>query len=192
MFSRARLSFTLSALHVSSQAIIFSREAQRLIRRHARLHGDRWETPTSRALRKPLMLYLPFQSVHGPDEVPPQFAARYARGDEHHIADPARRTHQGMVTALDEAIGNLTATLKEEGLYENTIVWFMSDNGGPIPDANNAPLRGGQCAPVCAALGSPRAEAAWPSPSPSPRAMAPCLSRDVQAVCGGVRRRRHY
>jgi arylsulfatase A-like enzyme len=49
-----------------------------------------------------------------------------------------------MVTALDEAIGNLTTTFKELGLYENSVIWFSSDNGGPLPGANNFPLRGGK------------------------------------------------
>lgn len=44
-----------------------------------------------------------------------------------------------MVTALDDAVGNLTATFRETGLYNNSLIWFSSDNGGPLPTANNFP-----------------------------------------------------
>jgi hypothetical protein len=47
-------------------------------------------------------MYLPFQSVHGPEEVPPQYAAMYAQQGPHFIVDAQRRVHQGMVTALDQ------------------------------------------------------------------------------------------
>ena len=45
---------------------------------------------------------------------------------------------------MSESVGNLTAVLKEEGLWDNTLIWFMSDNGGPLGSANNYPLRGGK------------------------------------------------
>eukprot|EP01047_Picozoa_sp_COSAG01_P039217 COSAG01_NODE_3226_length_6384_cov_10.417979_11_plen_173_part_00 len=112
-------------------AFVFAAEAQRLMRQHVRAHASR-----------PFFAYLPFQSVHGPEEVPDRFAELYNRsGSPHYIATQSRRTHQGMVTALDEAVGNLTATFKETGLYNNSLIWFSSDNGGPLGAANNFPLR---------------------------------------------------
>ena len=52
-----------------------------------------------------------------------------------------------MVSALDDSIGNITQTLKETSLYNNTIIAFTTDNGGPPHGfdwnhANNWPLRG--------------------------------------------------
>lgn len=52
-----------------------------------------------------------------------------------------------MVAALDDSVGNVTAYLKEAGLYDNTIIIFTTDNGGPAHGfdgnyANNFPLRG--------------------------------------------------
>jgi arylsulfatase I/J len=50
-----------------------------------------------------------------------------------------------MVNFLDGVVGNLTATLKAKGMWDNTIMLFMSDNGGPIYGAgSNYPLRGGK------------------------------------------------
>ena len=48
-----------------------------------------------------------------------------------------------MITAMDEAIGAMTLKLKELGLYENTIIAFLGDNGAPIQMVNsNLPFSG--------------------------------------------------
>ena len=61
-------------------------------------------------------------------------------------AEPANRKKLlGMVTAMDDAIGNITETLKVNELYENSIIIFVSDNGGQAAGRNsgasNYPLR---------------------------------------------------
>jgi arylsulfatase B len=54
-----------------------------------------------------------------------------------------RQTFSGMVTALDRSIGNILKTLDDKNLTDETIVWFLSDNGGvPRFGGNNVPLRG--------------------------------------------------
>jgi arylsulfatase A-like enzyme len=59
------------------------------------------------------------------------------------IEDPKRRTYAAMVSAVDDDVGRLLAELKASGLEEDTIVFFLSDNGGPTSNAsNNFPLRG--------------------------------------------------
>jgi arylsulfatase A-like enzyme len=74
---------------------------------------------------KPMFLYAAFNAPHLPNEAPEETIAQYA-----HINDPNRRVHAAMVSELDAAIGQLLATLDEQGMLENTLVWFMSDNGG--------------------------------------------------------------
>ena len=59
---------------------------------------------------KPLFVYLPFQSVHGPLSVDRKYEQKY-RG----IRNKKRRTYAGMVDILDEAIGNVTEAMKEAG-----------------------------------------------------------------------------
>ena len=76
---------------------------------------------------RPLMLYAAFGAPHLPNEAPDAAIAQYAD-----IKNPHRRVHAAMVTELDSAIGRLVETLKSEGMLDNTIIWFMSDNGGLI------------------------------------------------------------
>ncbi|XP_060560509.1 arylsulfatase B-like [Ruditapes philippinarum] len=89
---------------------------------------------------KQLFLYLPFQSVHIPIEVPKRFEDMYQ-----HIANDDRRKYSGMVSAMDEAIGNVTQALTDKGMIDDTLFIFTADNGGwPGHGGNNYPLRGGK------------------------------------------------
>lgn len=76
---------------------------------------------------RPLFLYLPFNAVHSPHQVPPKYVERYA-----HLPEP-RQTYAGMVAAMDEAIGRVLDALEEKGMRRNTLIFFSSDNGGPNP-----------------------------------------------------------
>ena len=54
-----------------------------------------------------------------------------------------RATYSGMVAVLDEAIGNITSYLKENDIWEDTIIIFSNDNGGQAyAGGNNLPYRG--------------------------------------------------
>ena len=70
-----------------------------------------------------LFLYLAYQNVHCPTQVPDSYVVPYAA-----LPEP-RRTFAGMLAALDEGVGNVTAALKANGLWENTVLWFQTDNG---------------------------------------------------------------
>ncbi|KAI5726415.1 hypothetical protein M8J76_002340 [Diaphorina citri] len=67
-----------------------------------------------------------------------------------HISNPDRRLFAGMLKSLDESVGRVIQSLEEEGLLGNSLVVFISDNGGPTVDslhfhgntASNWPLRG--------------------------------------------------
>jgi len=89
---------------------------------------------------KPLFLYLPFNAVHGPHQVPDQYLKPYEN------LKGVRRIYAGMVAAMDEAVGQVVAALKEKGILDNTLIIFSSDNGGPNPGkvTDNGPLRGGK------------------------------------------------
>lgn len=89
---------------------------------------------------KPLFLYLPFNAVHSPLQVPEAYLKPYNK-----LPKP-RRVYAGMVAALDEAVGQVVAALKEKGILDNTLIIFSSDNGGPAPRrrTSNGPLRAGK------------------------------------------------
>jgi arylsulfatase A-like enzyme len=89
---------------------------------------------------KPLFLYVPFNAVHSPHQVPDSYKAPYAA-----IAEP-RRTYAGMVAAMDEAIGRIHDAIDKAGMAPNTLVIFSSDNGGPNPGrlTSNGPFRAGK------------------------------------------------
>nr|XP_045604443.1 uncharacterized protein LOC123762130 [Procambarus clarkii] len=92
----------------------------------------------TRSAEDPMFLYLAFQSVHAPLQVPDNYTRPYA-----HIHDHDRRTFLGMVSAMDEAVGRVVAALRATGHYHNSIIVFTTDNGGPTRhSANNWPLRG--------------------------------------------------
>ena len=111
-------------------AHVFTKEAVRRIEQHNTLQR--------------LFLYLAYQSVHSPTQVPDEYVAPYSA-----LPEP-RRTFAGMLAALDEGVGNVTAALKAASLYEDSVIWFQTDNGAPTPSCGGAqggqnwPLRGGK------------------------------------------------
>jgi len=89
---------------------------------------------------KPLFLYVPFNGVHAPLQVPERYLLPYGS------LQGNRRILAGMLAAVDEAIGHIVAALETAGLRDNTLIVFSSDNGGPNPRAlsTNGGLRAGK------------------------------------------------
>ena len=73
----------------------------------------------------PLYLYLAFNAAHTPYQATPEYLDRYK-----HIADPSRRAYAGSITAMDDQIGRVLAALDQKKMRDNTLIIFMSDNGG--------------------------------------------------------------
>ncbi|MCX8036918.1 MAG: sulfatase-like hydrolase/transferase [Candidatus Sumerlaeia bacterium] len=88
---------------------------------------------------KPFFLYLPFNAVHSPLEAIEKYLARFPN-----ISDPKRRTYAAMTAAMDDAVGRVLETLRRLNLEDNTLIFFVSDNGGPTlqTTSSNLPLRG--------------------------------------------------
>ncbi|XP_045192995.2 arylsulfatase J-like [Mercenaria mercenaria] len=90
---------------------------------------------------KPLFLYIPFQAPHTPLQVPDSYVKPY----EGSIPDLKRRTYAGLVSCMDEAVGNITKALKVLGYMSNSLLIFTTDNGANEKDGgSNKPLRGGK------------------------------------------------
>ncbi len=88
---------------------------------------------------RPFFLYLAYNAPHTPLEAPQELLDRFA-----HIADRKRRAYAAMMTAMDAGIGLVLDRLRAHHLRQNTLVFFLSDNGGPTPHngSSNRPLRG--------------------------------------------------
>ncbi len=84
-------------------------------------------------------LYVPFNAVHGPLQATDRYLKRFDG-----ISDENRRIHAAMLSALDDAVGEIMTKLRDNGLEENTLVFCLSDNGGPTRQttSSNIPLRG--------------------------------------------------
>ena len=78
---------------------------------------------------EPMFLFLSYQAVHGPLEVPQYYVDSYCANV---TTGNDRKLHCGMTAAMDEGIGNVTAALDRLGFSDKLITLFISDNGGPI------------------------------------------------------------
>jgi arylsulfatase A-like enzyme len=88
---------------------------------------------------KPFFLYLAYNAPHGPLQATEKYLSRFPD-----IKNPKRKTYAAMVSAVDDGVGRVLAELRKQGLEDNTLVFYLSDNGGPTLDnaSNNKPLRG--------------------------------------------------
>ncbi|MDE3254250.1 MAG: sulfatase-like hydrolase/transferase, partial [Bacteroidota bacterium] len=88
---------------------------------------------------KPFFLYLAYNAPHEPLEATEKYLKRFSQ-----IRDKKRRTYAAMISALDDGVGKLLDKIQETGIEKNTLIYFLSDNGGPIHAnaSSNAPLRG--------------------------------------------------
>ncbi len=89
---------------------------------------------------RPFLLYVAFNAVHAPHQVPEAYKKPYDK-----LKEP-RRTYAGMLAAMDEGIGHILDALERKGFSQDTLIVFSSDNGGPAPGrvTDNGPLRAGK------------------------------------------------
>ena len=88
---------------------------------------------------KPFFLFLSYNAVHSPLQGADAYMEKFA-----HIDDLHRRIFAAMLANMDDSVGAVMEQLRKSGLEENTLVFFLSDNGGPTKEltSSNLPLRG--------------------------------------------------
>ena len=105
---------------------VFSQEAVDFVERHK---------------KKPFFLFLSYNAPHGPLQATKKYLDRFSK-----IKDKKRRTYAAMVSAVDDGVGHVLDALDKNNLAQETIIFFLSDNGGPEKHnaSNNGNLRGGK------------------------------------------------
>lgn len=129
--------------------------------------------------QQPFFLYMAYNAPHAPLQATPKYMDRFA-----HIQNPKRKTYAAMVSAVDDGIGLILDKLDQHQLTENTLVIFLSDNGGPKEDngSNNGPLRGGKGSLWEGGIRVPFAMS-WPAQiKPGTRYEKPVISLDIFAT----------
>ena len=145
----------------------FTREANDFIARHR---------------TQPFFLYLAYNAVHSPMQAADAYLAKFA-----HIPDLHRRIFAAMLAHLDDSVGSVVAHLRAQGIAENTLIVFLSDNGGPTKEltSSNAPLRGGKGELFEGGIRVPFI-VSWPGRI-APRALdTPVISLDATATALGL------
>jgi arylsulfatase A-like enzyme len=86
-----------------------------------------------------MFIYLALHNTHAPIEAPERFVAMY------NYSNKRKNTFLAMVSVVDESVANVTAALKDTGMWTDTILIWTTDNGSPVNvGGSNDPLRGGK------------------------------------------------
>jgi arylsulfatase A-like enzyme len=88
---------------------------------------------------QPWFLYVPFNAQHAPLQATKKYLDRFPN-----IKKENRRKFAAMMSAMDDAVGKILDKVRDMGEEENTLIFFLSDNGGPTKSttSRNTPLRG--------------------------------------------------
>ena len=130
------------------KAFFFEPGAPLLIRGSDQVEEDRYLTDAfsqeavdfiNRHREEPFFLYLPYTAVHHPLQAPREYYDQFAD-----IEDEQIRILTAMTASLDDGVGSVLNALKANGLEDNTLVFFISDNGAGADGISNAPLRLGK------------------------------------------------
>ena len=158
----------------------FGREGVSFVRRHS---------------DQPFFLYLSFNAVHTPMQATDLLMAKFAS-----VQDPVRRIYNAMTYSMDDAIGAVLDQLQASGIEDDTLVFFISDNGGPTLHrygynaSDNSPLRGSKGTTLEGGIRVPFL-ISWPGTlKPGGLFDAPVISLDIAATAlaaAGVAKQPH-
>ena len=127
--------------------------------------------------KTPFFLYMSYNAPHYPLEAKEEYIKKFNTGN------PDRDKQLAMMVSVEEGVGLVIDKLKEKGEYENTLIYFLSDNGGePKRGADNGSLRDGKNSVY---EGGPRVPFAvsWPNKIKAAQTIKqPVMSLDIFAT----------
>ena len=91
----------------------------------------------------PLFLFWAPHGIHAPLQAPQQYIADFDFIAPTDMPGHQRQLYHAMVSFADDAVGNVTAAIKNKGLWDDMIVVFMADNGGWV--SANGTAGGNNC-----------------------------------------------
>ena len=156
----------------------FNREAVAFVNKHS-------GPSTNSVQAKPFFLYVAYNAPHYPLEAKESYLKKFNTGN------PDRDKQLAMMASADEGVGLIIDALKKKGVYDNTLIFFLNDNGGePKRGASNGKLRAGKNSVY---EGGPRVPflVSWPAQIKSGQVSSvPVISLDIFAtaveVAGGT------
>lgn len=104
--------------------------------------SDELTTVIEQHRNKPFFINMSFYAVHTPLMGKPELVEKYKLKDGYDGQNNS--VYAAMVESMDQAVGKMMNSLRENDLIDNTIVIFLSDNGGLLGATDNAPLRSGK------------------------------------------------
>jgi arylsulfatase A-like enzyme len=108
---------------------------------------DNYGTEQSKGIyQKPFFLYFSHFAVHTPLQAPKESIQLFTKKTQKGTLGHKNATYAAMIKHLDDSVGRIMATLKAQGLDQNTLIVFASDNGGAeyTRSTDNAPFKGGK------------------------------------------------
>ena len=97
--------------------------------------GDKAVEYIQQSDEQPFFMYLAFNAVHTPMHAKEEHLKKYE--------DHSRQQLAAMTWSFDENVGKVVTQLKKQGIYENTLIFFLSDNGGAYNNQSSClPLKG--------------------------------------------------
>jgi len=102
-------------------------------------YADRAVDWIGKQKNKPYFLYVPFNAMHTPLTAPKKYVDRFPN-----IQNDKRKVFAAVMSGMDDAVGKILNAVRETKQEENTLIFFLCDNGGPTPvtTSKNDPLRG--------------------------------------------------